>query len=103
MGVEVVCSWTAKMNKLFEVALAMHDEDTPDRWEVIAQIVGDGTTAEEVESRYHILVDDLERIELDQVSLPDYNDQDSSSSSDDDDEEEETSSDEEQRYHFHYV
>ncbi|CAN1344233.1 Protein RADIALIS-like 2 [Linum perenne] len=59
-------TWTVKMNKLFEVALAMYDEDTPDRWEVIADIVGGGTTPEEVKIRYDILVDDVERIEMEE-------------------------------------
>ncbi|CAN0919387.1 Protein RADIALIS-like 1 [Linum grandiflorum] len=92
---ELVCYWTPKMNKLFEVALAMYDEDTPNRWEVIADIVGGGTTPEEVESRYHILVHDLQRIEMDQVPLPDYHDEDDDN--DDDYYYGEDTSDEEQR------
>ncbi|CAL1360809.1 unnamed protein product [Linum trigynum] len=77
--------WTPKMNKLFEVALAMYDEDTPDRWEVIADVVGEGTTPDEVQSRYQCLVDDVERIETDDVPLPFYDD--------DDDEDEDCSAD----------
>ena len=36
--------WTAKQNKLFEQALAVYDNDTPDRWHNIARaVVGFGT------------------------------------------------------------
>ncbi|KAJ4966378.1 hypothetical protein NE237_018227 [Protea cynaroides] len=33
-------SWTPKQNKLFEKALALHDKDTPDRWQNVARYVG---------------------------------------------------------------
>lgn len=55
-------SWTAKKNKLFENALAIYDKDTPDRWQIIAKIVG-GTSEEEVKRRYEMLVDDIKSIE----------------------------------------
>lgn len=64
-------SWTAKKNKLFENALAIYDKDTPDRWQIIAKIVG-GTSDEEVKRRYEMLVDDIKSIESDRVPLPDY-------------------------------
>lgn len=64
-------SWTAMQNKLFEDALAIHDKDSPDRWQIIAKIVG-GTSPEEVKKRYEILVDDIKNIESDRVPLPDY-------------------------------
>ncbi|CAN0861860.1 Protein RADIALIS-like 1 [Linum grandiflorum] len=79
-------TWTVKMNKLFEVALAMYDEDTPDRWEVIADIVGGGTTSDEVKTRYDILVDDVERIEMDDGPFPVYEDDDDDDDSSSDDE-----------------
>lgn len=64
-------SWTAKKNKLFENALAIYDEDTADRWQIIAKIVG-GTSDEEVKRRYEMLVEDIKSIESDKVPLPDY-------------------------------
>ena len=64
-------SWTAKKNKLFENSLAIYDKDTPDRWQIIAKIVG-GTSDEEVKRRYEMLVDDIKSIESDRVPLPDY-------------------------------
>ncbi|KAI4374980.1 hypothetical protein MLD38_012907 [Melastoma candidum] len=64
-------SWTPRQNKRFEDALALYDEDTPDRWEKVAGAVG-GKTAEEVERHYMLLVRDLMRIELGQVRFPNY-------------------------------
>ncbi|KAJ8764406.1 hypothetical protein K2173_006146 [Erythroxylum novogranatense] len=74
-------NWTAKQNKLFEEALAIYDKDTPDRWRIIANIVGD-TTEEEVKRRYQILVDDVKHIESDRIPLPDYKEEPSISESD---------------------
>ncbi|KAG6504691.1 hypothetical protein ZIOFF_037027 [Zingiber officinale] len=59
-------SWTAKQNKMFEKALALYDQDTPDRWHNIARLVG-GKSAEEVKRYYELLVDDVFRIENDKV------------------------------------
>ncbi|KAL5752671.1 hypothetical protein ACOSP7_022867 [Xanthoceras sorbifolium] len=73
-------TWTAKQNKLFENALAVHDKDTPDRWRCIAEAVGGETSAEEVKLRYEILIDDIRCIESDEVPLPDYYFTDESSS-----------------------
>ncbi|KAK1291656.1 Protein RADIALIS-like 1 [Acorus calamus] len=57
------CSgWSWKDNKLFEVALAIVDEDDPERWKVVATMIG-GKSAEEVEKHYCLLVEDLECIE----------------------------------------
>ncbi|GAB4853893.1 Protein RADIALIS-like 1 [Ancistrocladus abbreviatus] len=64
-------SWTAKQNKAFEKALAVHDKDTPDRWHNVAKAVG-GKTAEEVKRHYEILVEDLKHIESGQVPFPNY-------------------------------
>uniref|UniRef100_A0A7N0UPQ1 Uncharacterized protein n=1 Tax=Kalanchoe fedtschenkoi TaxID=63787 RepID=A0A7N0UPQ1_KALFE len=64
-------SWTAKQNKQFEKALALHDRDTPERWQNIAKAVG-GKSAEEVKRHYDILVEDLMHIESGQVPLPNY-------------------------------
>ncbi|KAG0493476.1 hypothetical protein HPP92_004470 [Vanilla planifolia] len=64
-------SWTPKQNKLFERALAVYDEDTPDRWQKVARAVG-GKSAEEVKRHYELLVEDLKYIESGQVPLPNY-------------------------------
>ncbi|CAM8939961.1 unnamed protein product [Rhodiola kirilowii] len=64
-------SWTVKQNKQFEKALALHDRDTPERWQNIARAVG-GKSAEEVKMHYEILVEDLMHIESGQVPLPNY-------------------------------
>ncbi|KAB5568234.1 hypothetical protein DKX38_002027 [Salix brachista] len=64
-------SWTAKQNKLFEKALAVHDKDTPDRWQNVARAVG-GKSAEEVKRHYDRLVEDLVYIESGQAPLPNY-------------------------------
>lgn len=64
-------SWTAKQNKAFENALAMYDQDTPDRWQKLAKAVG-GKTVEEVKKHYEKLVEDVNRIESGEVPLPNY-------------------------------
>lgn len=63
--------WTPKQNKLFEKALAIHDKDTPERWQNVAKAVG-GKTAEEVKRHYDLLVEDLKYIESGKVPLPNY-------------------------------
>lgn len=63
--------WTTRQNKLFENALALYDEDTPDRWEKIAKAVAD-KSAEEVKRHYEILVQDLTDIENGLVPIPNY-------------------------------
>ncbi|CAN6874198.1 unnamed protein product [Brassica oleracea var. botrytis] len=64
-------SWTSKQNKMFERALAVYDNDTPDRWQNLAKAVGN-KSAEEVKRHYDILVEDLVNIEQDLVPLPKY-------------------------------
>ncbi|KAG6767934.1 hypothetical protein POTOM_026825 [Populus tomentosa] len=64
-------NWSEQKNKLFENALAIYDKDSPDRWRNIARFVGE-TTEEEVKKQYEILLDDIKRIESDQVPLPNY-------------------------------
>ncbi|XP_058084011.1 protein RADIALIS-like 4 [Magnolia sinica] len=81
-------SWTAKQNKTFEVAIAIFDKDTPNRWENVASMVG-GKTVEEVKRHYQVLVEDLKCIEAGLVPLPKYKptiptDDDSSNEEDDD-------------------
>ncbi|KAF5745714.1 protein RADIALIS-like 3 [Tripterygium wilfordii] len=65
-------SWTAKQNKVFEKALAIYDKDTPERWQNVANAVGGGKSAEEVKTHYHLLLEDLHRIESGRVPLPNY-------------------------------
>ncbi|KAK8567215.1 hypothetical protein V6N13_005126 [Hibiscus sabdariffa] len=64
-------SWTPKQNKLFENALAIYDQDTPDRWQKLARAVGD-KTVEEVKLHYEILLEDIKQIESGNVPLPPY-------------------------------
>ncbi|KAF9619490.1 hypothetical protein IFM89_007238 [Coptis chinensis] len=64
-------TWTAKQNKMFEKALALHDKDTPDRWHDVAKAV-DGKSAEEVKRQYEILIEDLKHIESGHVPFPNY-------------------------------
>ncbi|KAB2036626.1 hypothetical protein ERO13_D03G014350v2 [Gossypium hirsutum] len=65
-------NWSAEKNKLFENALAIYDEDVPQRWQQIAKLVGGTTTEQEVKKQYEILLDDIKRIESGKVPLPKY-------------------------------
>ncbi|CAH8273814.1 unnamed protein product [Arabidopsis lyrata] len=64
-------SWTAKQNKAFEQALATYDQDTPNRWQNVAKVVG-GKTTEEVKRHYELLVQDINNIENGHVPFPNY-------------------------------
>ncbi|GJS87467.1 RADIALIS-like protein 3 [Tanacetum coccineum] len=64
-------NWTAKQNKLFETALAVYDEGTPDRWMKIAKAVG-GKSVEEVKKHYLVLIEDLRHIESGYIPSPNY-------------------------------
>ncbi|XP_062005451.1 protein RADIALIS-like 2 [Rosa rugosa] len=64
-------SWTAKQNKAFEIALALYDKDTADRWYNVARAVGN-KTPEEVKKHYDLLVEDVKLIESGQIPFPDY-------------------------------
>ncbi|GLT42788.1 hypothetical protein SLA2020_167720 [Shorea laevis] len=64
-------SWTAEENKAFEQALAVYDQDTPDRWYNVAKAVR-GKTPEEVKRHYERLVEDVKHIESGQVPFPNY-------------------------------
>ncbi|KAL3814150.1 hypothetical protein ACJIZ3_015418 [Penstemon smallii] len=72
-------SWTREEDKLFENALAQFTEDTPDRWQKVAEAVGGGKTAEDVKKHYEILLEDIQKIEADLVPTPDYNENTTSS------------------------
>lgn len=54
--------WTPAENKMFEYALAVHDEDTPNRWHKVAAKIP-GKTTEDVMLHYRELVLDVGKIE----------------------------------------
>ncbi|KAK7284521.1 hypothetical protein RJT34_19267 [Clitoria ternatea] len=58
-----LCRWSWEENKLFELALAVVDEQHPERWEVVAAIVGGEKSAGDVQDHYVILLEDLHVIE----------------------------------------
>ncbi|XVF72829.1 hypothetical protein PTKIN_Ptkin12aG0152100 [Pterospermum kingtungense] len=64
---KVLCGWSWEENKLFELALAVVDEEHPHRWEVVAAMVGGAKSAEEVQKHYVILLEDLQFIESGQL------------------------------------
>ncbi|KAG5073022.1 hypothetical protein AAZX31_03G203800 [Glycine max] len=55
--------WSWEENKLFELALAVVDEQHPERWEVVAAMVGGEKSAGDVQEHYVILLEDLLVIE----------------------------------------
>lgn len=63
--------WTAGQNKLFENALAVHNANTEDRWDKVAELV-EGKTAEDVKRHYDVLVEDVDGIEAGRIPLPKY-------------------------------
>ncbi|EHA8591618.1 protein RADIALIS-like 1 [Cocos nucifera] len=65
-------SWTATEDKRFERALAIYDQDTPDRWEKVAAMVGGGKSAADIKRRYDLLIEDIQRIESGDVPFPNY-------------------------------
>eukprot|EP00249_Psilotum_nudum_P016605 c25902_g1_i1 orf=344-1360(+) len=66
-----VSSWTRQQEKVFENALAVHDQDTPDRWENIAALVP-GMNAASVKDHYDLLVEDVDGIDAGRIPLPLY-------------------------------
>ncbi|KAK1321638.1 Protein RADIALIS-like 6 [Acorus calamus] len=64
-------TWSREENKRFERALAVYDKDTADRWHNVAKAVR-GKSVEDVKRHYDILLEDLRRIESDQIPLPIY-------------------------------
>ncbi|KAK7393066.1 hypothetical protein VNO78_21518 [Psophocarpus tetragonolobus] len=70
-SVSATGSWSAKDNKAFEMALAVYDKDTSDRWDNVARAVG-GKTPSEVKSHYELLLRDISQIESDKVPFPNY-------------------------------
>ncbi|KAL3640876.1 Protein RADIALIS-like 6 [Castilleja foliolosa] len=64
-------NWTARENKLFEDALAVYDQETPDRWHNVARAVRT-KTVDEVKRHYITLIEDIYVIESGRVPLPNY-------------------------------
>eukprot|EP00258_Populus_trichocarpa_P025373 XP_024441392.1 protein RADIALIS-like 4 isoform X1 [Populus trichocarpa] len=60
---KVMYGWSWEENKLFEMALAVVDEEDPDRWKVVAAMVGGKKSEEDVQKHYVILLEDLQGIE----------------------------------------
>ncbi|KAI4347798.1 hypothetical protein L6164_008580 [Bauhinia variegata] len=65
--------WTRFHDKLFELALVTVPEDSPDRWEKIAEKMP-GKSPEEMKYRYEALVRDVLAIESGFVDVPKYPD-----------------------------
>ncbi|OVA06470.1 SANT/Myb domain [Macleaya cordata] len=63
--------WTHDENKLFESALAIHDKETPDRWQKIAAMIP-GKTVMDVIKQYKELLDDVSHIEAGLIPIPGY-------------------------------
>ncbi|XP_010541441.1 PREDICTED: transcription factor DIVARICATA-like [Tarenaya hassleriana] len=64
-------TWTAAENKAFENALAVYDEDSPDRWQKVAAMIP-GKTVSDVIKQYTELEADVSNIEAGLVPVPGY-------------------------------
>lgn len=71
IGEKISGNWTQQENKLFENALAHFDEDLPDRWEKVAEMVP-GKTVDDVMSHYQDLEEDVSCIEAGLIPFPGY-------------------------------
>lgn len=69
--VEPMSRWTSAENKMFENALAVHDEDTPDRWHKVAALLP-GKTVRDIIRHYHELEVDVSNIEAGLIPVPGY-------------------------------
>lgn len=65
--------WNRSEDKLFEHALVMFPEESPDRWQKIASQLP-GKSAVEVREHYEALVHDVYEIDSGRVELPSYAD-----------------------------
>ncbi|KAL3518086.1 hypothetical protein ACH5RR_020675 [Cinchona calisaya] len=63
--------WTPAENKAFEKALALFDNDTPDRWHKVAEMVP-GKSVVDVIRQYKVLEDDVSNIEAGLIPTPGY-------------------------------
>lgn len=66
-----ITRWTPAENKAFENALAVFDENTPDRWQKVAAMVP-GKTVGDVIRQYKVLEDDVSSIEAGLFPVPGY-------------------------------
>lgn len=64
-------SWTKEENKMFERALAIYAEDSPDRWFKVASMIP-GKTVLDVMKQYSKLEEDVFDIEAGRVPIPGY-------------------------------
>lgn len=55
--------WTEELNNVFEQALAIYEDGTPDRWQKVARAVGGGRSAEDMIRHYEYLQRDVHHIE----------------------------------------
>lgn len=65
--------WTRQQDKIFEHALVMVPENSPNRWIKIAALVP-GKSAAEVRDHFDALVSDVQKIDSGRVELPSYAD-----------------------------
>ncbi|EOA13808.1 hypothetical protein CARUB_v10026903mg [Capsella rubella] len=65
------CTWTAAENKAFENALAVYDDNTPDRWQKVAAVIP-GKTVSDVIRQYNDLEADVSSIEAGLIPVPGY-------------------------------
>lgn len=63
--------WTKEENKKFERALAIYDENTPDRWTKVAAMIP-GKSVLDVRRQYMELESDVSDIEAGLVPVPGY-------------------------------
>lgn len=63
--------WTREEDKIFENALAIHDKNTTDRWEKVAQMIP-WRSVIDVMNKYKELEDDVSYIEAGLVPTPGY-------------------------------
>lgn len=63
--------WTKEENKMFERALAIYAEDSPDRWFKVASLIP-GKTVLDVMKQYSKLEEDVLDIEAGRVPIPGY-------------------------------
>ncbi|CAA2934565.1 transcription factor DIVARICATA-like [Olea europaea subsp. europaea] len=63
--------WTKEENKKFESALAVFDENTPNRWSMVASMIP-GKSVYDVINQYKELVSDISDIEAGLVPVPVY-------------------------------
>lgn len=70
-GREMKAEWTKEENKRFERALAIYDEETPDRWLKVTAMIP-GKTVSDVVRQYMELEADVSDIEAGLVPIPGY-------------------------------